>query len=325
MRYVNETRSLAIEAFRISHGETDVVRADIADVAQLTKASPDYIVRAFGENLQPQPMAFSGLFPQLSYFHGVMRSQLSNIMELFRTALPQPSYLGPFRAEPGTLTRSPGQVVQTLGPRGERSIEMLADDKLRHNGSVGDAVSQWFTDTLGQRIAIDTNSSRPQLLVTDHAGSMDVSLADTGAGFAQVLPICVQNFAYRAGRIKTPMLIVEQPELHLHPAAHGNVADLFVETAMPGQNWRSPTCIVETHSEQLIMRIRRRIAEGFEPERVVLWSLNHRDSFEEKEATPVRVIAFDTDGSPQAWPAGVFEETLRDLSGLRHAARERGL
>ena len=140
------------------------------------------------------------------------------------------------------------------------------------------------------RNSIDIAGNQPQLLVRDHARTLDVGLADTGTGFAQALPIVVQHFAYRAGRLKSPILIVEQPELHLHPAAHGNMADLVVETSRTDG---TATCIVETHSEQFIMRVRRKIAEGLPEGQAVLWSLNHTESRDDEEVIePLRVIRF---------------------------------
>lgn len=199
----------------------------------------------------------------------------------------------------------------------------MADDKLRHGGFVVTNVSEWCTHTLGQGIAIDTAGIRPQLLVIDPSIQMEMSLSDTGAGFAQVLPICVQNYAYQADRLDAAMLIVEQPELHLHPGAHGDVADLMVRSTRGDLGWKPAICLIETHSEQFIMRIRRRIAEGLDPNGVALWSLKHQDS-QGAEPEALRVVAFDKDGNPDAWPVGVFEEALQDLTEARIAARERG-
>lgn len=152
----------------------------------------------------------------------------------------------------------------------------------------------------------------------------DVSLADTGAGFSQVLPVVVQHHAFRKDRLPASTLIVEQPELHLHPGAHGAVMDLALQTVSGAPQIRTPNCMFETHSEQIIMRLRRRIAEGFDPNKVALWSLNHRESNDADAAEdPLRVIKFDASGDPDAWPVGVFEEALDDLTALRRAARER--
>ena len=80
-------------------------------------------------------------------------------------------------------------------------------------------VGDWLSSTLGQGIVLDVSEYETRLLVTDQRSSTEVLLADTGAGVAQVLPVVVQHFAFRNSRIPSPTLIVEQPELHLHPAA----------------------------------------------------------------------------------------------------------
>jgi hypothetical protein len=323
LRHVSETRSLAIERVVICKEDHEVLAAEIADEDQLTAHEPSYALRVDGAFRQVKPIMFSGLLPDPSSFDNSLGERVRTIVGYFRAALPQPSYLGPFRVEPVRSARSPRQVIRSLGPRGERTVELLADDKLRHGGELGQRVSQWFTDALGQGISIDISGNEPQLLVRDRATALDVGLADTGTGFAQALPIVVQHFAYRGGRLKSPILIVEQPELHLHPAAHGNMADLVVETSRTDGR---PTCIVETHSEQFIMRVRRRIAEGLPEGQAVLWSLNHAESRDDEEVTePLRVIRFDSSGDPNAWPVGVFEEALQDLSQMRQATRGRKL
>jgi predicted ATPase len=219
----------------------------------------------------------------------------------------------------------PSQTIKELGPRGERALELLADDRLRRGGSLAREVSDWFAISMGQQIDVDITTDEPKVLVTDATG-FQVSLSDTGAGFSQALPIIVQHFAYRIGRIKSPVLIVEQPELHLHPAAHGALADLVLETSQPNRRWPSALCIAETHSEQFIMRLRRRIAEGCDPESISLLSINHLDSLEAGTVVdPVRQIKFDEKGNPDSWPAGVFEETLADLTAMRRSARDRRL
>jgi len=144
-------------------------------------------------------------------------------------------------------------------------------------------------------------------------------LSETGAGFAQVLPIVAQIFGIKSGLIKNTISIVEQPELHLHPAAHRPVADLFIELAAHAPN---VVQICETHSEQLITRVRRRIAEQkLSPSDVQLISVGHQAA-EGEDAEPIRLISFDKYGSPDAWPQGVFNEVFDDLVLLKAAASE---
>jgi hypothetical protein len=155
--------------------------------------------------------------------------------------------------------RMPNQTIKALGSRGERALELLADDRLRRGGGLASQVSDWFASSMGQAIAVDIGGGEPKVFVTDAGSGFQVSLSDTGAGFSQALPIVVQHFAYRTGRLNSPVLIVEQPELHLHPGAHGALADLILQTSLSTEEWKGALCIVETHSEQFIMRLRRRI------------------------------------------------------------------
>lgn len=326
LRYVNETRSLAIEAIILLKNSKQVLSATISNEDQLTAALPTYVVHAQGERRPGSyQIKFDGLLPCEESFDGQLRDLVSLLVNNFRLALPQPSYLGPFRAEPNRPIRFPSQQIPDLGPRGERASELLADDNLRRGGKLASGVSQWFQNFLGQELYVDVTSDLPQIFVRDYSDGLDIRLADTGAGFSQVLPIVVQHMAYRIGRLKSSILIVEQPELHLHPAAHGHVADLIVESSKGSGHWAPATCIVETHSEQFVMRIRRRIAEGLAPDQVALWSLNHKDESQRPDAEPLQVIHFDPAGDPDAWPVGIFEEALEDLSMLRLAARQRGL
>lgn len=52
------------------------------------------------------------------------------------------------------------------------------------------------------------------------------------------------------------MILLEQPELHLHPRAQADLGDLLIDALNEGHRF-----IIETHSEHLLLRLRRRIAE----------------------------------------------------------------
>lgn len=325
LRYINETRSLTVEGYSFSDRDGELLSLTIDGAEQLTSLKPRYIIRYRGDADRTEEVAFSGLLPVLD------AGELHNF-ELFdagvsalRRALPMPSYLGPFREEPSRTAKMPGQSIKELGPRGERALELLTDDRLRQGGVLIRQVSEWFSTALHQKVEVDINNDPPRLYIVDRLTGLQVSLADTGAGFAQVLPVVVQHFAYRIGRLKTSTLIVEQPELHLHPAAHGAVADLILETASPGKDWEPATCIVETHSEQFIMRLRRRVAEGADKDRLKILSLGHiEDPQRDAAPEPIREIVLDERGNPDSWPAGVFEEALDDLTAARKAARSSG-
>jgi hypothetical protein len=79
-----------------------------------------------------------------------------------------------------------------------------------------------------------------------------VTLSAVGVGVSQVLPVIVQCLVAGPGAL----VVLEQPELHLHPAAQQRLADFFLACTDWGQN-----LLVESHSEYLVLRLRRRVAE----------------------------------------------------------------
>ena len=92
-----------------------------------------------------------------------------------------------------------------------------------------------------------------ELLVRKYKDGPEVRLTDIGFGVSQVLPVLILCYYVPEGSI----LILEQPEAHLHPKVQSELADLLIEVV---QN-RKLQIILESHSENLIVRLMRRIAE----------------------------------------------------------------
>ena len=82
-----------------------------------------------------------------------------------------------------------------------------------------------------------------------------VNLSDVGLGVSQVLPLLVQCF-YAPER---SIILIDQPEVHLHPYAQSALADVMINVI---ESKRNIQLIIETHSEHFLRRLQRRIAEG---------------------------------------------------------------
>jgi predicted ATPase len=125
-----------------------------------------------------------------------------------------------------------------------------------------------------QRLHTDLNA----LILVDKKSKITTSFRDVGIGLSQVLPIITRLVQLSAPKTRskvqtkriqgahgmgnsTPLLLVEQPELHLHPRMQLQLADLFVEASAAG-NRNGPQLIVETHSENLILRVQKLVREG---------------------------------------------------------------
>ena len=95
-----------------------------------------------------------------------------------------------------------------------------------------------------------------------------VNLSDVGFGISQVLPVLVQCFYAPEGSI----ILIDQPEVHLHPYAQSALADGMVDVIESKSNLgkgfkeRNIQLIIETHSEHFLRRLQRRIAEGKLPQ-----------------------------------------------------------
>jgi len=97
-------------------------------------------------------------------------------------------------------------------------------------------------------------------------GHHSINLIDIGFGASQVLPIIIQSLLAKPGSF----VIIEQPELHLHPRAQSVIGDMFVMMARRGVNF-----LLETHSEHLLLRFRRWITERTVGKRVLSSDTNY--------------------------------------------------
>lgn len=149
-------------------------------------------------------------------------------------------------------------------------------------------------------------------------GSRDwVDLPDVGFGISQVLPVLVQCFYAPPGSI----ILMEQPEIHLHPSAQSALADVMIaviNSKEDGAN-RNIQLIIETHSEHFLRRLQRRIAEDIVPqEKVSAFFANITE-------TPATLdpLQIDTFGNIQNWPENFFGDEMEDITEQAKAAMKK--
>jgi len=134
-------------------------------------------------------------------------------------------------------------------------------------------------------------------------GDYSFSLADSGFGYSQILPIIVK--CLMADFDDT--IIIEQPELHLNPALQVRLAEFFVAMTTSLKQ-----IIIETHSEHIVNAIRVLSAESVDTE-----IRNNTKIFflENKNEVPiVHELSIGADGTVPNWPKDFFGEAL-SLSG----------
>ncbi|MBZ4414689.1 AAA family ATPase [Myxococcus sp. XM-1-1-1] len=151
-----------------------------------------------------------------------------------------------------------------------------------------------------------------RLLLDTGAGSF-VLPSEVGAGISQLIPVIVAAIEGRGG-----LTLVEQPEIHVHPAVQVGLGDLLIEAASREGSRR--TLLVETHSEHLILRLLRRIRETTEKELAEDAPAFSEDKLSVLyvEANPggvrVRRLRVDERGEfVDRWPKGFFAERMEEL------------
>lgn len=168
-------------------------------------------------------------------------------------------FLGPFRTPPERRYVFGGFGAADTGATGKYAVDLLITEMLlnpRADRELAKQVSYWL-DRLGlasslevRELAKRANLFEVRLNRAGHA--RHANFVDVGFGVSQVLPVLVQGLLTPPGGT----YVVQQPELHLHPDAQAELADFFLELSTSGVR-----CLVETHSEYFLIRLRRLLAE----------------------------------------------------------------
>lgn len=146
--------------------------------------------------------------------------------------------------------------------------------------------------------------------VRDSRMHIESKLIDVGYGASQVIPVILGCLSENSGP-----LLVEQPEIHLHPKAQSHVAELLCETSLSRQ------VIIETHSEHMINRARISVAKGELDHRDVVINYVSRD----KSGSHVKTIKLLSNGEFAAqWPEGFFDERYQDTVTLLRVSQKAG-
>ncbi|GAB1540976.1 hypothetical protein NUACC21_36450 [Scytonema sp. NUACC21] len=226
-------------------------------------------------------------------------------------------YIGPFRILPERYFYLTGQIeFRDTGVTGKNAYSMLAISKLKKDDDLYKNVGKWYREHFdGWELKVDDRDKKPLIQILLSKNGTDVNLVDVGQGMSQALPLVVRaNVTDRPDSI----IVLEQPELHLHPAAHGDLAELFAKSAKENNQ----TFIIETHSENMLLRLRKLVVEndfGFTKDDVVIYWLEDAE-FKGKE---LMEITIDEDGVLSDWRDGVFDEGLKEILEMQKALNKK--
>ena len=264
--------------------------------------------------LPPQPsINFTGPTDILPQFSSVFEELFSHVY-----------YLGPTRIHPQRLYHWKTTHPKEVDLWGNRAVDALLSARVRqlttaHNGegiSIEERISKWLQKLdLAQSFWLgpigDLTDNNYEVRIQKCPNSPEVTLADMGYGVGDLFPLLVHCCYVPEGST----LILEQPGIHLHPKAQADLADLLIEVITE----RNLQILIESHSEHLLNRLQRRIAEEkISVDQTALHFCQNNDG-----VSTIDPLKMDKFGNIENWPPNFFGDEIGDLFAMTEAQRER--
>ena len=258
------------------------------------------------------------LFPEQVKFFFQNTSFLGELEYSYEQLLGNVFYLGPLREYPKREYGWAGARPDDVGQRGERTIDAILAATVRGERqnieprqwhiSFQELIAYWLKE-LGliesfsiEELAPGTNLYRAW--VKRDQSSARVLLTDVGFGVSQVLPVVVLLAYVPEGST----VLLEQPEIHLHPSVQSGLADYILWAARK----RDVQVIVESHSEHMLRRFQRRVAEEVASSQAVNLYFTSMDGGEAR----LRDLELNQWGEIQNWPNNFFGDEMGELSAI---------
>jgi len=251
---------------------------------------------------------------------------LSAVQLQFERLFGRVYHLGPLRELPGRQSIWGGSRPSDVGRRGERVVDALlagageqatiSRGKGKKRRSLEEVVAGWLKElrlACGFRVRpVAEGSNLYRVYVQRDRGGPEVLLSDVGFGVSQILPVITLCYYVPEGSI----IILEQPEIHLHPVVQAGLADVLIDATKT----RNVQIIVESHSEHLLRRLQRRIAEEKVPASdVALYFC----SMSGNGVSALTTLHLDEYGNISNWPQGFFGDEMGELAAAMEAEAAR--
>ena len=261
------------------------------------------------------------LFPDQAKTFYQNAGLLSSLETAYETFIDSIYYLGPLREPPRREYTWSGASSHDVGQRGERAIAAILaasargeTRNLRYRGRkqpFEKIIANWLKKLElihSFRVEeIGSGSNLYKAVVKRDASSPEVLLTDVGFGVSQVLPALVLMYYVPEGST----IIMEQPEIHLHPSVQSGLADVILSVA----THRKIQVIVESHSEHLLRRFQRGVAEG---------KMSHDDMrlyfcSSKNGRSRLKELNIDMFGEITNWPDRFFGDEMTEIAETRKA------
>lgn len=278
-------------------------------------------VRTQGRAWQLPGPVKSYAFPDQARTYFQNASFLSELEAAYEQQMDEIYYLGPLRDYPKRDYLWARSTPQGVGIKGERAVEAILaattagemrnvrkKAKLRPFQEI---IAYWLShmrliyDFRVEEIA--KGSNRWQAKVQVRKGGTGALLTDVGFGVSQVLPVITLLQYVPNGST----VLLEQPEIHLHPLAQAELADVIINAAVH----RNIQVVLESHSEHLLLRLQRRVAEQeLKSEDLHLYFCDNSDA-----TSQIQELGIDMFGTIDNWPRNFMGDSFGETYAAEKA------
>ena len=277
---------------------------------------PDVNQRAFYRRESVRPFRCYGF----RFYPSKTAERFSDLQQSFEALFTRIYYLGPVREDPQCSYTWDESHPKDVGWYGEQMISALLSSRIRHRRPIDEQIMRWLQE-LDLIYSYDFTplsdiEQNYELLVQQYKDGPEVGFTDIGFGVSQVLPVLTACYYVPEGST----LILEQPEAHLHPKAQSELADVLIDVVKT----RNIQIILESHSEHLLLRLLRRIAEygvydeGISADQTAFYFCEINDGNSKAEQLKV-----DEYGNISNWPRDFFGDEMGDLAAKTRAEMQR--
>ncbi len=272
----------------------------------------------------PEPVK-THLFPDQAQTYFQNTSFLSQFQAEYEALMDSVFYLGPLREYPQREYRWSGASPVDVGPRGEHSVDAILAATSRNERmnleprgklkTFQEMIAHWLQELdlihSFEIREIAQGSNLYHARVRANASSPETMLTDVGFGVSKVLPVLVLLYYVPEGSI----VLMEQPEIHLHPSVQSGLADVMLAVARR----RNVQIIVESHSEHLLRRFQRRAAEGeADSSDLKLYFVSNN-----RGVAKLNDLALNEFGEIENWPDHFFGDEMGEIAAISEASLKR--
>lgn len=306
-KYIENTAHFVAERYHLKSGHIQVVPFIYNNISVGSFSSPEYYEMLIPENyrfyLTDQDIKLKRLVEETA---GGLKSLISKLV-----------YVGPLREEPQVLSISSGIKNNTpVGVKGELTADLLLKNKNRKiqyvspkfeekKSTLLEAVNEWVDSLdIGNKIKTRDEGKLGRGIVLKMKGDrQDRDLTQIGVGASQLLPILTVVLNSPTGSI----VLLEQPELHLHPAVQSRLGDFFLAQSL------YKGFIIETHSEYLITRARlQKVKDKSNSENINFYFVEVSDHGDHDFIK----LGNNKFGDLDYWPKGFFDTLEEDSAAI---------